>query len=148
MATGFSAFLGCKTAGLRVTYSRSASARAPDRPRWSRERPVRENCKADHGISVRADESARQQRSRSRSDLWLRPRCCHLRVSAEAKGQAQLRQIQRRTPQGGRHRRVVISFDSYKGMLVKASVIALLVDATATVVVWSLRRGRRRRYAS
>jgi hypothetical protein len=33
-------------------------------------------------------------------------------------------------------------------MLVKASVIALLVDATATVVVWSLRRGRRRRYAS
>uniref|UniRef100_A0A0D3FN09 Uncharacterized protein n=1 Tax=Oryza barthii TaxID=65489 RepID=A0A0D3FN09_9ORYZ len=98
MATGFSAFLGCKTAGLRVTYSRSASARAPDRPSWSRERP--------------------------------------------------LRQIQRRTPQGGRHRRVVISFDSYKGMLVKASVIALLVDATATVVVWSLRRGRRRRYAS
>lgn len=88
MATGFSAFLGCKTAGLRVTYSRSASARAPDRPRWSRERPVRKNCKADHGISVRADESARQQRSRSRADLWLRPRCCHLRVSAEAKGQA------------------------------------------------------------
>uniref|UniRef100_A0A0E0P074 Uncharacterized protein n=1 Tax=Oryza rufipogon TaxID=4529 RepID=A0A0E0P074_ORYRU len=108
MATGFSAFLGCKTAGLRVTYSRSASARAPDRPRWSRERPT-----CGYGLVAVIFAFRRKRKGRP----WF-----PLRAAS-----------------GGRHRRVVISFDSYKGMLVKASVIALLVDATATVVVWSLR---------
>nr|AAM97159.1 hypothetical protein [Oryza sativa Japonica Group] len=102
MATGFSAFLGCKTAGLRVTYSRSASARAPDRPRWSRERPT-----CGYGLVAVIFAFRRKRKGRP----WF-----PLRAAS--------------------------------GMLVKASVIALLVDATATVVVWSLRRGRRRRYAS